>query len=287
VDLRTVRPVGTAYLDLVTELLQRQRLADDLAGLWEAADLQWWFTRDPHPTDRDAVFWLDGAGVPVVAAVFTRWSPGRYGCDVLGLSSYGPAWSFVRRRCGELGDATVEMEIAPGTEAQVESAGFAELVGAYDVAWLDAADRRTGRPLPDGYALVARPEQSGPHPMVRRNGSEVEARLRQCSLYDAHLDLAVLAPGGEIAGYAMFWADVRTGVGLVEPMRVEEEHAGRGVASALLGAGLDRLAVRGCRRLKVSHEVDNQVAARLYRGAGFVPQMRVQVRARPPARTPT
>jgi predicted N-acetyltransferase YhbS len=164
---------------------------------------------------------------------------------------------------------------------------LAAVAEAYAVAWLNAADRRTGRRLPDGYALVARPDQTGPHPMIGRNGSEVEARLRQCSLYDAHLDLAVRAPGGEIAGYAMFWADVRTGVGLVEPMRVEDEHAGRGVASALLGAGLDRLAAHGCRRLKVSHDVDNKVAARLYHGAGFVPQMQVQVRARPSLQVPT
>jgi hypothetical protein len=30
---------------LVTELLQQHRLADPVGGLWEAADLQWWFTR--------------------------------------------------------------------------------------------------------------------------------------------------------------------------------------------------------------------------------------------------
>jgi hypothetical protein len=53
------RAGGIAYLELVTELLQRQRLADPVDGLWEAADLQWWFTRDPHPTDDDAGFRTD------------------------------------------------------------------------------------------------------------------------------------------------------------------------------------------------------------------------------------
>jgi hypothetical protein len=37
VELRT-----DDYLDLVTGLLQRCRLADPTGGLWEAADYQWW-----------------------------------------------------------------------------------------------------------------------------------------------------------------------------------------------------------------------------------------------------
>ncbi len=53
--LHAVRPTGHEYLALVTDLLQRQRLADPVAGLWEAADLQWWYTRDPHPDNADAV----------------------------------------------------------------------------------------------------------------------------------------------------------------------------------------------------------------------------------------
>ena len=36
-----VQAKGLEYLTLATELLQRARLADAEAGLWEAADLQW------------------------------------------------------------------------------------------------------------------------------------------------------------------------------------------------------------------------------------------------------
>src|SRR5215207_373267 len=119
--------------------------------------------------------------------------------------------------------------------------------------------------------------------MAKRNGAEVEARLRLCSLYDPELDLAVRGPDGQIAAYGMFWADVRTGVGLVEPMRVEDEHSGRGVAAGLLRAGLDRLAEKGCRRLNVSHDTANEPARRLYHRAGFRAQMQVPVLLRPAA----
>lgn len=268
---------GIAYLDLVTELLQRHRLADPVGGLWEAADLQWWFTRDPHPNDDDALFWVDGDR-PLGAVVFTRWGPTRYGCDVLGSPPAAAAWEFVRRRCADLPEASVEM--AATGEAEAARAGFVEVAEEYETTWLDAADRPAARPFPDGYAPVARPDQDGPHPMIKRNGSEVEPRLRLCSLYDPDLDLAVHGPDGDVAGYALFWADRRTGVGLVEPMRVEDAHSGRGVAGALLRAGLDGLAARGCTRLKVSHAVDNPPARRLYHGAGFRTHQRIRVLVR-------
>jgi hypothetical protein len=269
--LHAVRPTGHEYLALVTDLLQRQRLADPVAGLWEAADLQWWYTRDPHPRDADAVVWVDD-GAPVTAAVFTRWSASRYGCAVLGDPTLAAAWQFVHRRCGELAAASIEMEVdatSPVSAAEAVRAGFTEHVETIAVSWLDAADRAAARALPDGYTLVARPQQDGPHPMITRNGADVEARLRDCSLYDPELDLALLADDGAVAGYAMFWADPRTRVGLVEPMRIEDMHSGRGLAGTLLRAGLDALAARRCERFKVSHELTNPAAERVYLGAGF------------------
>lgn len=105
--------------------------------------------------------------------------------------------------------------------------------------------------------------------MRRRNGDPVETRLRQASLYDPWLDLAVEAPDGDVAGYAVFWFDPVTEVGLVEPMRVEDAYQRRGLGRALLTAGLDRLARRGARRLKVGY--GTEAARRLYTGAGFRP----------------
>lgn len=276
------RASGTAYLASVTELLQRARLADPVAGLWEAADLQWWFTRDPHPGDEDAAFWPDEDGTPATAVVFTHWGPSLYGCDVLGRATPA-AWDFVTARGAELAAADLEMEVDPGLEEAARAAGFGTVTETHQTCWLDAADRPARRDLPAGYTFVPRPEQTGPHPMIERNGAEVEPRLRQCSLYDPGLDLAVRAPDGSIAAYALFWPDLRTGVGLVEPMRVEDEHFGRGLGGALLRAGLDGLAAAGCTRLKVSHVLTNPAATRLYLGAGFRPDIRTPSLRRPAA----
>jgi hypothetical protein len=66
----------------------------------------------------------------------------------------------------------------------------------------------------------------------------------------------------------LFWFDPITLVGLLEPMRVEDEYQRRGLARMLLMNGLDRLAYKGARRLKVGFESD--AARNLYLGAGSV-----------------
>ena len=134
--------------------------------------------------------------------------------------------------------------------------------------WMDA-DHRPRVEQVDGFTVVDRATlQENPHPMVARNGSRIESRLRECSLYDATLDLAVHDEQGLVAGYALFWFDPTTLVGLLEPMRVEEDFQRRGLARALLTNGLDRLANKGARRLKVGFAASG--ARALYVGAGFV-----------------
>jgi predicted N-acetyltransferase YhbS len=132
---------------------------------------------------------------------------------------------------------------------------------------MNSEDRPDVAALPEGFALVDRArETTRPHPMRERNGKGVETRLRQCPLYDPALDLAVEAADGQVAGYALFWHDP-VAVGLVEPMRVETPYERRGLARGMLTAGLDRLAKRGARWLKVGSVTD--AARALYIGAGF------------------
>src|SRR5205823_7761092 len=123
--------------------------------------------------------------------------------------------------------------------------------------WMDASDRPDVGGIPDGFVLVDRAQEtSTPHPLRRRSGDAAEARLRQCSLYDPALDLAVETADHDVAGYALFWFDPVTKVGLVEPMRVEDAYQRRGLARAMLTTGLDRLAKRGARRLKVGYATE-------------------------------
>jgi GNAT superfamily N-acetyltransferase len=272
-DVHEVRASGLEYLTLVTQLLQRARLADAEAGLWEAADLQWWW-RTPRGSDAiDRLFWIDDEG-PVAGVVLTDWGQA-WGCDpivVRGSSTFPLAtvWGRAVENIDALGLEGVEV-LARDDDAEMlnllAEAGFVADDYLSGSTGMDAKDRPDVAPLPEGFVLVDRTDMRTPHPMRRRSGEDVEARLLQCSLYDPALDLAVEAGDGDVAGYALFWFDPLTKVGLVEPMRVEDAYQRRGLARAMLTAGVERLAKRGAHRLKVGYATD--VARRLYVGAGF------------------
>ena len=50
------------YLDAVTDLLQRIRLESPSAGMYEAADLQWWWREDDAAHSDRQTFWCDAKG---------------------------------------------------------------------------------------------------------------------------------------------------------------------------------------------------------------------------------
>jgi len=273
--IHEVRASGLEYLALATELLQRARLADAEAGLWEAADLQWWW-RTPRRSDAiDHLFWIDDGG-PVAGVVLTDWGRA-WGCDPIvipGVSTVPlpTVWARAVEAIDALGLEAVEV-LARDDDIELRGllagAGFVADDDRSGITWMNARDRPGVAVLPEGFVLVDRAQETTrpPHPMQRRSGEGVEARLLQCSLYDPALDLAVEAADGQAAGYALFWFDPVTEVGMVEPMRVEEAYQRQGLARAMLTAGLDLLGKRGARRLKVGYATD--VARRLYVGAGF------------------
>jgi predicted N-acetyltransferase YhbS len=73
---------------------------------------------------------------------------------------------------------------------------------------------------------------------------------------------------GEVVAYGLFWYDPATGVGLVEPMRTEQAHQGKGLARHVLSCGINKLVAAGSERVKVSYEPDNEPAVALYLGVG-------------------
>jgi ribosomal protein S18 acetylase RimI-like enzyme len=277
VSVREVKATGLDAVMLATGLLQRARRTDPKAGLWEAADVQWWW-RSPRRSDEvEKLFWLDDEG-PVAGVLLTSWADEDWQCDpVFVPHASGPEPDVLWRRAIEL----ASQHAPQGFDVPVrdDDRTFTDLakrsgltVGDRDgTAWMDAADRPALSEPAEGFVLVDRSQRrDAPHPMRDRNGEAVAQRLGQCSLYDPALDLAVETADGRLAGYSLYWFDPVTKMGLVEPVRVEDEFQRRGLARTMLSAGLDRLATAGAQRVKVSYETD--AAAALYQGLGFRPE---------------
>lgn len=273
---------GLAYLEAVTALLQRVRAADPTFGLYEAADLQWWWR---HPRRTDAVpqpFWFDAAGRPEAAVIATDWGE-RVALDPIVLPG-APTAPVMRRglaHAAELGFATLGLEVDPDDAALhdvLTEHGFAiDPGGGLVETWLGTDALPPVSPLAHGYRLADRADTGHrPHHMisVARGHGDPEPRLRQTSLYRPDLDLAVFDERDEVAAYGLFWFDPVSATGLVEPMRTEGAHQRRGLARHVLTAGVALLARAGAQRIKICYEPDNPASGHLYRSVGFEPHRR-------------
>lgn len=127
--------------------------------------------------------------------------------------------------------------------------------------------------LPAGFVLQDETERDSgsPHPLSKRNGSHIVERLNECSLYNPELDLLIKDPDGAIAAYCVCWVDRGNHVGLLEPVRTEDEFQRRGLGRALLTEGIRRMMAQDAVCIKVTHNNRNVAAQGLYRAAGFRP----------------
>jgi ribosomal protein S18 acetylase RimI-like enzyme len=280
----------------VTSLLQRVRRSHPTAGLYEAADLQWWWAQRPRSTDdTPQLFWFDQHGRPEAAVIATD-SGRRMQLDPIVMPDAPPDWvahviEHGLAHAGELGFESVSLEVDRADDVVRDvlvGHGFAVEEDGVVETWLDSAARPEIGALPEGYRLCARSEVTQrPHHMisVERNHPDPEARLRQTSLYRPDLDLVVYDRHDEVAAYGLFWYDPQTATGLVEPMRTEDEHQRRGLARHILTVGIERLAHAGAERIKICFEPDNPASQHLYLGVGFVPDRHTAIYAGTTARS--
>ena len=272
--MREVTAAGHEAMVLASALLQRVRLADPLAGFWEAADVQWWWRRPRLSDEVEQVFWVDDQG-PVAGAYLISWGENRWQCDVIvvpGTSQQAWRWCGRGPRSPYGGTSPATSRCCCATTTW-PCASWRRQRGS----WPASGRARRGwtppsvpavRPMPEGFVLVDRTQRAdAPHPMRVRNGDTVAERLAECPLYDPELDLAVETADGRDAGYSLFWFDPVTRVGLVEPVRVEDEFQRRGLATAMVTAGIDRLVAKGAERVKIGF--GTEAAAAVYLGLGF------------------
>ena len=273
---------GLEYLETVTTLLHRVRTAHPTAGLYEAAEVQWWWAQNPRASDDyDQLFWFDDQGQPVAGVIATDFGDATQ-LDPIVLHDATPEWTAQVMQRGlehanRLGLETVCLEVDRADDvlrSVLTERGFAIEEDGLVESWLPAESRPPISALHEGYRLLDRSTAADrPHHMIheRRNHLDPEPRLRQTSLYRSDLDLAVYDEHGNVAGYGLCWYDPVSAVGAIEPMRTEDKHQQRGIARHILTSGIDRLARAGATRIKICFEPSNPASGHLYRSAGFEP----------------
>ncbi|MEM8922093.1 MAG: GNAT family N-acetyltransferase [Actinomycetota bacterium] len=273
------RLIGLDYLEAITSLLQRTRAAHPTAGLYEAADLQWWWRAGRTTDSTPQLVWFDPDDRPEAAASLTDWGE-QVALNPMVLPDAPPPQvaEVVERGLDHARSAGFD---AIGVEADRADDGLRRLLtdhglvegdDAFVEAWMAVEARPAPSPLADGYRLRRRSETlDRPSHLIRRNQTDVAARLAQTSLYRPDLDLLIVDPSDTVAAYGLFWFDPTTATGLVEPMRTEEDHQRRGLARHVLTAGLDALAGAGAERIKICFGHDNPPARDLYLSVGFEP----------------
>ena len=172
-------------------LLRRVRSAHPTEGLFEAADLQWWW-RTPRATDDlGQLFWFDQLGSPEAAVIATDWGD-RIALDPILMPDATPDWvAHVIERglahASESGFEAVELEVDRADDVLREvlfGHGFAIKEDGLVESWLAADARPEISPLQADYRLSSRLDtMPRPHHMIERNGPEVEQHLLQTSLY--------------------------------------------------------------------------------------------------------
>ncbi len=286
--LREVELSGRDYLRAATALLLRAQAEDTMAGLFEAGDIQWWWKDEAGFAATRHSFWLDDEGAPlacllIVETAASAKGPGGIECELLWRPS---ADAIVRRdvlpvalsRVAALevpagGDVSVTVDERDGNlRRRVEATGFRhEPTRDIVQMWQRPGAPPAPVPLPAGLRFEDDRSRAAdqPHHLAKRNGEHVADKLRETSLYQPELDLAVRTEGGEVAAYCLCWLDRANRVGLFEPVRTEEPFQRRGIGRALLTEGIRRMMAGGAELIKVVRDRDNAAARGLYASVGF------------------
>ncbi len=94
-------------------------------------------------------------------------------------------------------------------------------------------------------------------------------RFMRTPVYDRTRDLIITAPDGRCAAFCLFWLDPANRVGLFEPVGVHPDFHRRGLGTALVAGGLERMRAAGMAQAIVCAESENPAARRLYQALGF------------------
>lgn len=174
-DLREEHRVGIAALETLTALQQRTRNAHPTSGLYEAAEIQFWWTI-PRSTDTlPQLFWFDDLDRPAAAVTITDFG------EAASLVYEEPTLERGLTHIAECGIDAVDLEADRTDDVTRDlllGRGFTIKGDAVIECWLDADARPETSLLHDDYRLAARSDtMQYPHHMTSPRRPGYEERL--------------------------------------------------------------------------------------------------------------
>jgi ribosomal protein S18 acetylase RimI-like enzyme len=148
--------------------------------------------------------------------------------------------------------------------------------------WDDSRERDLSEPLgdaplPAGFVVrPARMDDAGQLALARNQsfdddwtGELYRTAVMEKPGYRPEQEIVVEAPDGRIAAFAVYWVDVRNGIGHFEPVGTHREFQRRGLARAAMRYAMRRMRTAGMTTVTINHDAENLPAARLYEALGF------------------
>lgn len=271
------------YLQSATRFLELCRSIDPVGGMWDVADIQWWWRDGGYEDPARQLFLETEVDGEARAMVLLSEAYATFDYEVLpgleetpeGLNVFDAGLRWLEHLQTSQKVDRVEFFVHEDHTVFRRSAaekGFKSLQKVYVQLALELETEQVAAAPGDQSVLVRSVEDRdfvGEKPPVIRTPARNFARVKQAPLYER--DQHLVAVGGEngVMGECIYWVDGANAIGVFEPVETKPEFRRQGVARALLIEGLRRMKDKGVKIAKVSHYSDNVPARRLYRSLGF------------------
>lgn len=245
------------------------RLRDPLGNYPHIGDLQWWCRSGVLDEQENWHFWQRESGETTALAVaagneiFCLLHPAFHTRE---LSAEVRQWAIQRVRAVAQHEGERQYEICE--EAADDEPEMIDFFVRERYTRQEMYFHRYWRPLselvplpilPDGFSIrsIAGGQEAALRAALQRDaffphssktyelGTERQLAIMQMPYYDPRLDLMVVAPDGTPAAGCVCWLDPVNRVGLFEPVGTRPQFRRRGVATALMLGGLQRLREMG------------------------------------------
>ncbi len=247
-----------------------------------AGDLDWWRSDEAEPDHLDARLWFDDQQLIGVA-----W-PSNGQIDLMShpharhLEAEMLNWAEAKRRSELAGAAGTLRAWANQNDTDrtqlLLSRSYMPQLTVIQFRMRSLTEAPAMPAVASGYTIraVRLPEEIEARVEVHRDAfapSHMTTRryevVQRMPNYRMELDMVAEAPDGSLAAFCIVWWDAENRMGLFEPVGCHSAHRQRGLASAVMIAGMRHLVALGATVAHVCSVRGNQASAALYESLGF------------------